>query len=794
MLKNYFKIAFRNLLKSKGYSLINISGLAVGMAVAILIGLWVHDELAFDKYHTNYDKIAQVLQNQEFNGVTQTMNYMPYPLGNALRTKYGGEFKYVVMASMSGKHYLALGGKTLTKTGMYMEPDAPAMFSLKMIRGSKRALEDPSSILISQSVSSALFGKADPLGRTLTIDNRVPAKVAGVYENLPDNTTFKTLEFIAPWSMYVASQQWVADSKEEWDNSSFQTFTQIADHADFEEVSAKIRNIKYDAVDDEKRFKPVIFLHPMSKWHLYSEFKNGSSTGGKIQFVWLFGMIGFFVLILACINFMNLSTARSEKRAKEVGIRKTMGSIRIQLVWQFFSESFLVVLLAFIFSLLLVILITPLFNQVADKKVGILWANGWFWLASAGFIVFTGIIAGSYPALYLSSFQPVKVLKGTFRVGRFVSLPRKILVVVQFSVSIVLIIGTIIVFRQINFAKDRPVGYDRTGLIMVEQNTSDIVNHFDAFRAELLRTGAVTEAAISHSPPTGVWRSNSGFDWKGKDPSQTVDFATSAVSHEFGKTLDWQFIQGRDFSRKMASDSSGIVINEAAVKFMGLENPIGEIVRWNGQPLTIIGVIKNMIMESPYKEPKPTVFHIMGQNNSNFVTTRLTPGANVRESLAKIETVFKKYSAAIPFNYKFVDQDYAYKFVNEEQVGELATLFAGLAIFISCLGLFGMASFTAEQRTKEIGVRKVLGASVANLWKMLSREFVVLVLISFLIAAPIATYLLHRWLQSYEYRTEISWWIYIISASGALAITLITISFQAIKAAVANPVKSLRSE
>lgn len=795
MLKNYIKLAWRNLLKNKGYSLINISGLAVGMAVAILIGLWIHDELAFDTYHKNYNRIAQVLQNQDFDGVTQTMNYIPYPLGDALRTKYGSEFKYVVMASMSGEHFLALDEKALTKTGMYMEPDAPAMLSLNMIRGTERALADPSSILISQSVSTAFFGDADPLGKTLAIDNKIPAKVAGVYEDLPDNTTFKTLEFIAPWSMYVASQQWVADSKAEWGNSAFQTFAQIADHADFDKVSSKIKNIKYDAVaEDDKRFKPAIFLHPMKKWHLYSDFKNGSSTGGRIEFVWLFGIIGVFVLILACINFMNLSTARSEKRAKEVGIRKAIGSLRSQLIWQFFSESFLIVVLAFIFSLLLVMLSLPLFNDVAGKQIGILWASGWFWLISLGFIFLTGTIAGSYPALYLSSFEPVKVLKGTFRIGRFASLPRKVLVVVQFSVSIVLIIGTIIVFKQINYAKDRPVGYDRTGLIMMEQRTADIVNHFDAFRADLLRTGAVTETGMSHSPPTAVWRSNGGFEWKGKDPSSSIDFVTSDVSYEFGKTLGWEFTQGRDFSRQRISDSTGIVINEAAVKYMGLKNAVGELVKWRGKSLTIIGVIKNMIMESPYKASRPTVFFLARQNSANFVTIRLIPGASVTESLARIESIVKKYSPSVPFNYKFVDEDYAYKFANEERIGELATLFAGLAIFISCLGLFGMASFTAEQRTKEIGVRKVLGASVANLWRMLSKEFVGLVLISFLIAAPIATYLLHRWLQSYEYRTEISWWIYIISASGAILITLITVSFQAIKAALANPVKSLRAE
>lgn len=771
------------------------------MAVAILIGLWIYDELSFNTYHAHYDKIGQVMQNQEFDGIPQTQPVVPIPIADALRENYGSEFKYVVMSSGISNMLLASGkDKILTRSGSFMEPDVSAMLGLKMIYGSYSALKDPNSVIISRSTSRAFFGNMNPLGKTLVIRNKLIAKVSGVYEDLPDNTTFKTLEFIAPWAAYVSSEKWVADARQEWDNSSFQTFVQLADHARFESVSARIKNIKYDRVSqDEKRYKAAIFLHPMSKWHLYSDFKNGRNIGGRIQILWLFGIIGAFVLLLACINFMNLSTARSEKRAKEVGVRKTMGSLRSQLIGQFFSESLLIVILAFFFSLMLVYLSLPFFNGIADKNITIMWTNIPFWLISIGFILFTGIVAGSYPAFYLSSFQPVKVLKGTFRAGRFASLPRKVLVVIQFSVSIVLIVGTIIVFRQIDFAKERPVGYDRTGLISIEQDTDDIFNHYSAFRTDLLSTNAVSETAMSQSPITSVWITNSGFDWQGKDPSRTVDFATSAVSHEFGKTVGWQFVKGRDFTRTMASDSTAIVINQAAVKLMGLKHPIDENIKWNGKTLHIIGVIKNMIMESPYAEPKPTVFYIMKTNNANFVNVKLKPGMGVKESLAKVEAVFKKYSSSqnantIPFDYKFADQDYANKFANEERIGKLATLFSGLAIFISCLGLFGMASFTAEQRTKEIGVRKVLGATVADLWKLLSKEFVLLVLISCIIGAPIATYLLHHWLQNYEYRTEISWWVFAISIGGALIITLITVSYQALTTALANPVRSLRAE
>jgi putative ABC transport system permease protein len=795
MIKNYFKIAWRNLLKNKGYSLINIAGLAVGMAVAILIGLWMFDELSYDTSFKNHKQIAQVLQNQNFNGVTGTQTAEPAPLANALRTKYGSEFKYAIMSSWTGGHVIAFGDKKLTRTGNYMEPDASEMLDLKMIYGIRKALTDPNSILLSQNVSESLFGTINPVGKTLKIDNTQIVKVGGVYENLPRNTSFSNLLFIASWSLYESSEPWIKEARQDWGNNSFQTFVQLADKANMDKVSAKIRNIKYNLISaGEKKFKAQMFLFPMDRWHLYGDFKDGKNNGGRIQFVWLFGIIGSFVLLLACINFMNLSTARSEKRAKEVGIRKTMGSLRAQLIGQFFSESLLVVILAFLFSLALVELSLPFFNEIADKKLGILWFNVPFWITAIGFILFTGIVAGSYPALYLSSFQPVKVLKGTFRAGRFASLPRKVLVVVQFSVSIVLIIGTIIVFRQIQFAKDRPVGYNREGLIMTELATNDIYNHFDAFRSELLSTGAVKDAAYSQSPLTGVWSNNSSFNWKDKDPEQTVNFGTSGVSFEYGKTVGWQFTDGRDFSRSMLTDSVGMVVNEAAVKFMGLKNPVGEIVKWDETPMKITGVIKNMVMESPYAAPRPMIFYIMRENNSNFLTIRLKEGTNVKESLAKAESVYKKYSPDVPFDYKFVDEDYAAKFASEERIGKLATLFAGLAIFISCLGLFGMASFTAEQRTKEIGVRKVLGASIRDLWTMLSKEFVALVLVSCLIGTPIATWLLHNWLQSYEYRTPISWWIFALSILGALVITLITVSFQAIKAAMANPVKSLRSE
>ncbi|MEJ0106106.1 MAG: ABC transporter permease [Bacteroidota bacterium] len=793
MIKNYFKIAFRNLVKNKFSSLINIGGLAAGMTVAILIGLWIYDEVSFNKNFKNYDRIAQVMQNFTMNGETGSGITVPHPMGEELRKSFGGDFKNVTMASWNESHILSFGDKKLTRSGTFFEPSALEMFSVKIINGAKNGLDDPSSILLSASSAKAYFGTADPIGNPIKIDNNQEAKVTGVYEDFPANSSLADVSFIASWQLFASIRGFKNDT-DPWRCNCYLGYTQLADNADIKKVSAKIKDIKLDKVDkSELTQHPQVFLHPMSKWHLYSDFKNGVVAGGRIQYVWLFGIIGMFVLLLACINFMNLSTARSEKRAKEVGIRKSVGSLRSQLIFQFFSESLLVAMLAFFASLLLVQLILPFFNDVAGKKLSILWSNPLFWLTGIGFSIITGLVAGSYPALYLSSFNPVKVLKGAFRAGRFAAIPRKVLVVVQFTVSVILIIGTIIVFRQIQFAKDRPIGYSRDGLVTLPMITGEIHNHFDAVKNELINIGAIVSITEAGSPTTAVWGTNAGFDWKGKDPNQAVEFPNIDVSYDYGKTVGWQFKEGRDFSREFISDTTSFILNESAAKFIGLKNPIGEILKWDGVPFKIIGVIKDMVIESPYAPVRPTLFHL-SLYGSNVVIAKLNPAAGAGESLKKIEAVFKKYNPAQPFDYQFVDEEYARKFGNEQRIGKLAGFFAVLAIFISCLGLFGMASFVAEQRTKEIGVRKVLGASVFNLWGLLSKDFVLLVLLSCAIAIPAGYYFMHNWLLNYEYRTEISWWIFASAGAGALIITLLTVSFQSIKAALMNPVKSLRTE
>ncbi len=793
MFKNYFKTACRNIIKSKTHSFINIAGLSVGMAVAMLIGLWIWNELSFNKYHKNYDHIAAVMQHETYNGTISTGDAIPLPLDAEMQEDYGSDFKYMVMSSWTEKHVLSVDNRNITYLGNFMGSDAPEMLTLHMLTGSRDGLKSRSSILISQSVAKALFGNKNPLNKVISLDDKNFFKVSGVYEDLPQNTTLHDVSFIAPWEYYINSPG-NKRSLSDWGDNSLLMYVQMADNADMSKVSAKIKNIKLDNMDKaDRKFQPVIFLQPMSEWHLYSEFKNGINTGGAIEYVWLFGIIGIFVLLLACINFMNLSTARSEKRAKEIGVRKAVGSLRNQLISQFFCESLLMSALAFALSLLLVWLILPFFNEVADKKITILWNNPLFWLMCMCFTLLTGLIAGIYPAFYLSSFNPVKVLKGTFKAGRFAAIPRKVLVVVQFTVSVILIIGTLIVFKQIEFAKNRPVGYNKDGLVNIQVTNDGLDKHFESVKQGLLNSGDVTEVAESSSSTTGINNNRGDVSWTGKDPAMASFFGWIGTTTSYGKTVGWQFINGRDFSTRFTSDSSSVVLNEAAVKYMNLTNPVGQTLQIGQKNFTVIGVVKDMVMESPYEPVKQAIFHI-GRGPFDDILIKINPNVSTHKAIRQLEAVCKIYSPSQPITYRFVDEQYAKKFGNEERIGKLASFFAILAIFISCLGLFGMASFMAEQKVKEIGVRKVLGATVFNLWGLLSIDFLILVSISLLIAMPVAYYFMHNWLKSYQYRTNLAWWIFAATGLGALLITLVTVSYQAIKAAMANPVKSLRSE
>lgn len=803
MFKNYFTIAWRNLVKTKGYSFINIGGLALGMSVALIIGLWVNDELSFNKYHDNYDQIAQVMKAGTFQGKHYSgQDYLQFPMLHELKMTYGANFKYVVPRQGKYDAILAIDDKKISKTGTNIGEDGPEMFTWKMIYGTRAGLKDVQSIMISESTADALFGAGDPVGKTVKIDNEKEVTISGVFEDFPKNSDLYGLQFARPWEAYLLNNPWVKDQG--WQNHFFQIYVQIQPTANFESVDANIRDLEINAtrnlayMQDWLKYKAEVHINPMSRWHLYSDYKEGTLQNGPIQLVWFIGSIGVFVLFLACINFMNLSTARSEKRAKEVGVRKTLGSNRKQLIAQFFAESFLVVIISFCFALLMVFAALPWFNTISQKAMQLPWQTASFWIVSASFLFVTGMLAGSYPALYLSSFNPLKVLKGSYRAGRLASIPRKALVVLQFTVSIALIASTGVIYHQLMFVKDRPVGYSREGLLMMQKKGKEFYEKFETLRTELKSSGSVEEIADAGGPITTTWSGNGGFSWKGFDPLEDNSFSTLNVSADFGTTVGWILIDGRTFSRDIASDSSAIIINESAAKQMKLENPVGETVHWTNlawnmdKDFHIVGVIQDMVMNSPFEPVRPAIFLNMG--GAGWMYLRINPAMSTTEALPKIETTFKKVIPGAPFDYKFASQEYATKFSTEDNIGRLAILFTTLAIIISCLGLFGLASFVAEQRTKEIGIRKVMGASVSNLWRMLSGEFVVLIIVACVIAVPTSYYLLYNGISGYDYRTEIAWWIFAAASGGALVITLATVSFQAVKAALANPVNSLRTE
>lgn len=805
MVHNYIKIAWRNLATHKAYAFINIMGLAVGLAIALLNGLWVWDELSFNHYHQNYDRLALVMTHELRDGKPHYTKSVSYPLANELKTNYKSQFKQVLLALPQQEYVLSAGETKLSKVGQFIEAAAPNMLTLKIVIGTPTALNDPHSLLVSASTAQALFSQANPIGQVVTINNTMTVTIRGVYEDLPTNTEFHGVQFFAPWDLYASSNPSV--KSQDWNNNAVLLYAQLNASADFEQISTAVKDAKLtrmahlEGMTEQIASHPQVFLLPMSNWHLYGQFNNDHIEKGAAQAVWLVGLIGSFVLLLACINFINIATARSQKRAKEVGVRKAVGSGKGQLIGQFLTESLLMVCFAYLLALLLVSITLGSFNEVAAKDIHLPWVNDYFWLMSLGFIGLTALMAGSYPALYLSSFQPIKVLKGngsalTFQSGQVAFNTRKMLVVVQFAISVSLISSTVVVYRQVLFARARPVGYSREGLVLLEIKSPDLYGNYDLLRSELLKTGVVTDMAESSGQLTEayIYSNAGGFSWKGKDPALKTDFGTLSVTPTYGKTVGWQLVMGQDFSGDETSESTSIIINQAAAKFMGLAHPVGEILRWDpgwqkAQHFRIIGVIKDMVMTSPYQPIQPITYRLEG--GRNWINIRINPLVSMREALPKIEAVFKQLLPASPFDYRFADQEYRLKFAAEQRIGTLAALFAGLAIFISCLGLLGLASFSAEQRRKEIGIRKVLGATVFTLWRLLIKDFILLVLIASVIAGPLTYYWLSSWLQQYAYRTELSWWIFAVAGFSALLVTLLTVSYQAIRAALVDPVKSL---
>ena len=790
MFKNYLIIGWRNIARQKMYSSINIGGLALGITIAMAIGLWIQDELTFNHYHQKHERVAAVMQNMTFEQGITTMSSQSYQLGDELRNNYGSYFKRVIMSSFRSDPILTYGDKAISKSGYLMEPGAANMLSLEMIAG-KESVDNPNTILVSSSTAQALFGNEDPLGKMIRINNKYDLQVDGVYHDIPHNSSFEDMQFISSLSLVVDN----TTGNIGWGNNWLEVYVELADNVSMAQASEAIRDAKLKNVgEDDAKFDPELFLHALSDWRLYSDFENGAVNGGYIDLVWLFAIIGVFVLVLACFNFINLSTARSEKRSKEVGVRKVMGSASKQLVQQFYSETLLVVSAAFLISLLLLQLVLPWFNTISEKQISIQWDNSYLWLSGLCIIVFTTLVSGSYPAIMLSSFSPSKVLKGIRSGGRKGLLPRQALVVLQFTISLILMIGTLLVYQQIQHAKNRPLGYAHDALMFIPIKTKEAKQNFEPFRNELLTNRLVAEVSRSETKVTDMYWSDFDIDWEGRDPAMQVNINRGAVDFEFGRSVGWQIKAGRDFDRKLGSDSSAMVLNESAVKYMNLQEPVGSQVTLYGKDYTVIGVVENLVSQSLYGRVEPTYFVIDRYNRANFIYVRLDKNQSTSASIAKIEQLFKDLNPSTPFEYNFADSYLANKVAFEAQVGKLAGIFALLAILISCMGLFGLSSYMAEQRIREIGIRKVLGASLQDLWALLSKDFVILVGIAILIALPLSFYLMKTWLQEFEYRTELSWSLFVFTAFIALLVTMLTVSFQTVKAALSNPVDSLSSE
>ncbi|HVS94643.1 MAG TPA: ABC transporter permease [Mucilaginibacter sp.] len=787
MIKNYLKVAWRNLKRNSLYSVINIGGLTIGMAVSFMLLIYVYNEFSFDKANANDARLYKVLRNQPSNGELFTNEATPVPLAPAMIKDFP-EIDKVTRITWPYDVLVSYKSKALKLNMMSADSSILDMYSFQPVYGSEKgALTDPSSTVITESAAKSLFGNANPIGQVIKLSNQFLYKVTAVIKDNPGNSTFQ-FKVLIPWGS--AQQSWVKTSG--WGNYSFKTYALLKPGVSLDRLNTKLKGTiaKYDPENKEN----TIFLYPFSRYHLYSNFKNGVAVGGAIEQVRLFMMLAIGILVIACINFMNLSTARSERRSREVGIRKAIGARRGGLMAQFMGESLLMAFISFLFSLILVFSLTGQFGAIIHTKLSVPYANVSAWLAAIGVIFVTGILAGSYPAIFLSSFRPVKVLKGQVTSVKSTVAPRKVLVVIQFSFATFLILSSLFIYKQIIFIKDRPVGYDQHGLVeMPDEGNMD--KQFENFRRDLINGGAISDAAVTGNSISNNNSSSWGIKWQGQLPGEDkLPIDQIAVTYHFVSTYGLKLVEGRDFSEAYPADSAAIILNQSAVKLMRFKEPLNQIVNYQGKNCRVVGVVQDFVWGSPHEPVKPAIIgFIKGWTGS--IGLRLNPAKSVSASLAIIQNVYKKYNPEYPFEYKFVDEKFAAKFTDEQTLGEMAISFTFLAIVISSLGLFGLASFSAEQRRKEIGIRKVLGAPISHLWMNLSREFVWLVLIAFPFGAFFSWYMVSRkWMVEFTYRTELSWWVFLATIVMSLVICIITVSWQTVKAALASPVKSLRSE
>ncbi|MBX2897301.1 MAG: ABC transporter permease [Cyclobacteriaceae bacterium] len=788
MFRNYFVVMVRNLFKNGFYSFINIAGLALGITCSILILLWVADETSFNKFIPKVDRLYQVWVRAQFDGKISSWTSVPLPTYEAFKTAHSNIARMAV-TDWGGEHLITVGENRLIKRGYWVSEEFLEMFEFPLVVGNaEQVLDAPPSIVITESTAKSLFGDEDPINKVIRLNNEYDLKVSGILKDIPGNSTFQ-FDFLIPWKFREQNNKWVRDNMTNWGNYSFQVFAELNDPANHAAVEESVKLMLQE--HGETDTKPEYFLYPMERWRLFSSFENGVETGGMNDYVQLFTIIAIFIIIIACINFMNLATARSERRAREVGVRKSIGSKRRELVLQFIGESTFIAFIAFTIAILAAQLLLPYYNNLVDKKLFIDYTTSQFWVASLGMVLLVGLVSGSYPAFYLSSFQPVKVLKGKPTIGKGTSLPRKILVILQFGFSILLIIGTIVIYQQIQLVKSRQLGYEQENLMAVSY-TNEVRTNYRAIKLELLNTGVVEAVTKSNSQITDI-NSNNFLGWPGKPEELRVIFTTIATEYDYTKTMGIKILEGRDFSEDFKSDTAAILINKAGLALMNLQDPIGtELDLWGGKR-KLIGIMDDVLMGSPFQPVKP-LFAILEPEWIDAVSIRLKKTNDLQASINAVKSVFEKYAPAYPFEYRFADQEFQKKFTTINLTSTLASLFATLTIVITGLGLFGLAAFTAEQRTKEIGIRKVMGASVPNLVGLMSKDFSVLVIISFVFSSPLAWWALSNYLQRYTIRTPLAWWIFPLTGLVALTFALLIVSTQALKAAKANPATSLRSE
>jgi putative ABC transport system permease protein len=789
MLKNYILIALRNIQRNSVYSFINIAGLSIGLACSILILLWVADEISFDRFHKNFERIHHVYISQEISSTIETTPNTPYPMLDALKSR-SSQIKRGALINHGEGYLLGVGDIKVIRMGTVATEEFLSIFDFQILSGSKKhALTDPSSIVLTRSTAKALFGSDDAMNKIVKLENKHELKVSAVIEDVPAQSTLQ-FDFLLPFGFYSATQEWVRWSMTAWKNHSFKTFVELSPGASAEEVNNSIR----DLIKENNESAPTakVFLHPMERWHLYSEFENGKEAGGMIEYVRMFTVIGIFILAIACINFMNLATARSESRAREVGIRKSVGSRRKQLVAQFIGESLFISFIAFLFAIVLVEVTLPFFNLVVNKTLQINYADPVLWLAASTIVLLTGVVSGSYPAFYLSAFKPVEVLKGKLHAGRSSIAPRKILVTLQFGFSIFLIIATIVIYQQLNHVKSRHVGYDRENLMLI-WTSSAIETNYSSLKEELKNSGIVKSVCKSSAPITRIFSSTDEVRWPGKVGHDKVGFITFATEYDFTETMGIKLLEGRDFSPQFTADTSAVIINKAALNVMGLHDPIGQKITMWGNERTIIGVMEDVVMGSPYQPADPLAV-VLIPGWSSTISVRLNPSNDLQASVAAVEKIFKIYDPDHPLSYRFADTEFETKFRSINLISQLASAFAILAVAISCLGLFGLAAFTAEQRTKEVCIRKILGASVGSLVVLMSKDFSRLVIFAFIIASPLAWWMLGSYLEQYPYRITLQWWILPIAGLAALVLTVLIVSTQALRAARSNPANNLKAE